>query len=505
MLIKNIYMRVGVNVFNVVINFIPFIFIAKIFGVDVLGKVAYYYSFVCIFSLFTDLGITTAYTKFLASEDDPRDVTAYLFLKIILIFLYVVIFCVVYYLISCDLWHGDKLTRLFFTGFDLNDTKGLLKTDKLLLLTLFVVAISGQLSQIFTATFRGKRDFKYLSKLETAASVLLCIYNLLICFVCPNIYLLAANKTILPIVLIIGGVIYFRRHNILVYFKPRRCDIKRNICYAAPIAFVSVSGRLTSDISHLMIGRFVGLTELGFYQIASRCYSVIDRLIKPVTSTLFSEIVHRITNDVSFFHKKFRNLVHMMNYFAGILTLLLLYTSTWVISSFFGAENQRSAFILNFFALSILARMFWRPYTQVLYAIEKHKYFLYLQPLSLLVTIGCYYFIIPFRLGDFHLGASALPLTEFIVWLFPAGILKVWLLKREYGDIYLHEIMLKIWLPLCVILAASYVIGFPVLLLPVALIIYCLVEFYLGIMTRDRLSEMLKPIRLQGGKYPVDR
>ncbi len=80
MLVKNIYIRLGASLFTAAIALITSILVVRIFGVKIYGNIAYYYSLAGVLSLFADLGISTAYNKFLASDDNSRDISTYMFL-----------------------------------------------------------------------------------------------------------------------------------------------------------------------------------------------------------------------------------------------------------------------------------------------------------------------------------------------------------------------------------------------------------------------------------------
>ncbi len=472
MLVKNVYVRIGASVLNVAIGLVPFIFIIKVFGKEVVGSIAYYYGLAGALSLFADLGVSTAYNKFLASEENPKDISTYLFLKIILISIYILIFCTAYFV---------KLK---------NDD-----INHMLLLIGFAFILCDLIGQFFTATMIGKRDFVFLSKVEITASVFVCVYNLAICFWIPNIYLLAANMVFFRLIVIIGGVFYFYKYRLLKICRLEWKGVKKYVDYALPIAFSSISARLTSHIDKVLLGRFIGMGELGLYQIAFRCYSVLDKVIKSVTHTMFSETIHRIANVPKFFHKRFRDIVHILNFSGSILALMLIFASTTVITLFFGEDNIRSAFIVKFFALTVLAKLFWHPYGHIVYAIEKHKLVLYLAPLNLIITIVCYYYLIPLKIGQFYLGAAALPLTEFVVLAFPTGLMGMWILKKEYGCLYVWSIISKIWLPLAVFIVIGYLFNYSIFVLAAVLPLFLVVEYYCNILTKERCSDLIKPFK----------
>lgn len=473
MLVKNVYIRLGTSIVMASVAFITSILVVKTFGVKIYGNIAYYYSLAGIFSLFADLGISTAYNKFLASEDNPRDITTYMFLKFFLIVIYVLIFLAAY----------------------LSKFKGG-QTDNKFLFIAFAVIVFDLTAQFFTATIVGKRDFAYLSRIEITSCMIMFIYNLIVCFVVVDKYFLAANLAVFHSAMIVGGLIYFCNRQLLQFSKPRWTDIKKYLNYSAPITFSSIVSRFITYVDKLLVGKLIGITELGLYRIALKCYSAFDKLIKPVTSTMFTEIVYRITNIPSFFHKRFRDIVQILNFSSGVIILMLIFLSTPVINIAFGPENIRSALILKFFALSILSRLLWRPYNHVIYAIDKHKLILYFAPVGLSIRIVCYYFLIPLKIGDFHFGAIALPLTEFILWFFPIGFLRVWILKKEYGNIHILEIILRTWLPLIILLIIGYLFKYSLWVFPIIMFAFFAVEYFLNVLTQDRLVNLVKPFHV---------
>jgi len=186
MLVRNIYIRVGTNILTIGIGLLTFVLIIKTYGTEVVGSIAYYYSLAGIFSLFADLGISTAYNKFLASRENTRDITVYLFLKSFLIAVYILVFFLAYF-------------------FGLRNT-GL---DEKLLFIVFAGVVCDLIGQIFTSTFTGRRDFSALSKLEIVSVLVVCVYNIIACFLIVDKHFLAGNLAVLHLVTIAGGLFYF--------------------------------------------------------------------------------------------------------------------------------------------------------------------------------------------------------------------------------------------------------------------------------------------------------
>jgi len=211
MLVRNIYIRVGTNILTIGIGLVAFVLIIRTYGVEVVGNIAYYYSLAGIFSLFADLGISTAYNKFLASKENTRDITVYLFLKSFLIAVYILVFFLAY------------IFKLKNDGID----------DKLLFIV-FAGVVFDLIGQIFTSTFTGRRDFSTLSKLEIVSALTVCVYNITACFVIVNKYFLAGNLAVPHLVIITGGLFYFGRHRLFKPHKPKWPDIKKYKDYCLP-------------------------------------------------------------------------------------------------------------------------------------------------------------------------------------------------------------------------------------------------------------------------------
>jgi O-antigen/teichoic acid export membrane protein len=473
MFIKNIYIRLGTNVIVEAINFIISILLFRAFGAPIVGLIAYYYGLAGICSLFTDLGISTAYSKFVASEDNYENITAYFFLKSVLIGLYTIIFLGVF----AFKWRTGDI-------------------DEKLLFILFAGFLLDLIGQMFIATFVGKRDFAYLSRVEITSSVILAVYNLIVCFLIRDKYFLAGSKILFPLAIITGGVLFFYRNKLLRFEAPRWNVIKKYLSYSMPIAFSSVVSQFTTYFDKLIVGKLVGMNELGLYQIASRFYASLDNFVKPITNTMFTEIVHKITNIPKFFHNKFSELVQVLNFFGGLLALAVIFFSTPMITYILKPENVRSAFILKFFMLALLAKLFWRPYDQVVYALDKHKWTLYPLPAQLVIMIACYYLLIPIRINDFYLGSAAIPLTEFITWLVPAGFIRIWVLKKEYGNLHMLETIVKTGVPLVILLAIGYLCKFSLAIFPLILAAYFAISYIFNILTKERWNQLVEPFNL---------
>ncbi len=472
MLIQNIYARLGSNIIQGGLSVIASIFIVRILGIDIVGQIAYYYGLVGMLTLFTDMGIGTAYMKFMASDNSHgQDIAGYLFLKLG----FVALFCLIAWIAFHYFYKSPSL-------------------DKTLFFIAFLITLIEVLSQFFSATLSGIRNFILLSKIEIAGSIILFLYNLFVCLLYPSIYLLALNMAIQPLILIIAGAYHCVRYNVVTFEKPEKETLMKYFRYSYPLAFSSIVGLFTTHFEKVIIGRLIGIKELGFYRLALGIFSGFDRLIKPVTSTLFTELSYRVNRSFDFIKTAFRDLVQTINLIASLLALLLIFTSKPIISLFYGVENIRTAIILQFFALSIISRLFWRPYRHILFAVEAHHPLTYLSIFEFVLRLSLYYFLIPLKVKGIPLGAIAIPLTEFILWIIPTGIYNIIALLQRFESIHIRSVILRIWLPLGLLVFAAAFINFNLFLLPVFFCLFLALEYYLDIFTKERWQTLLSPL-----------
>ena len=424
-------------------------------------------------TIFSDLGTEVAYKKFL-SADKPhkQDIAGYIFLKLSLLILFCLIACIAYV--------------LFYQYPSI---------DKALIFIAFSITLIELSSQFFSNTLSGCRDFVYLSKIEVSASILLFIYNVIICLLFPNIYLLALNMGILPLCLIIAGSYYCIQRKLFFFERPKKTVLIKYFRYSYPILTSSIIGVFISHFEKVILGRLIGMKELGFYRLALGIFSGFDMIIKPITNTLFTELSYRVNQSVDFMKKKFCDLIQTLNMMGAILILFLLFFSKPIVMTFYGSENIRTAVILQFFSLAIISRLFWRPYRHILYAVEAHHPLAYLSVIDLALRLGLYYLLIPLTFKGFFIGAAAIPVIEFILWILPSGVYNLIALIKRFENIHIIGVLSKVWLPLLIFSCVAFLFNFSLYVFPLLFILFLVMEYYLGIITIERWNNIILPVR----------
>lgn len=473
MLIKNLYFRIGSNILRGSLSIISSIIIVHVFGVKVIGQIAYYYGLVGMLTLFSDLGVGISYRKFLTDPGShEEDIATYILIKTTLLTL------------SCII----ALTVFFFY----RPTETL---DSGLVVIVFVVTLIELVSHFFSDTLSGKRDFLIFSKIEVLGTIVLFAYNLAVCFLFPKLYWLAMNMVITPVILIIAGTCYCHKNRLFYLKKPTKKMLLKYVKYTYPIAFSSVVGIFSTHFEKVLIGKMIGMRELGLYRLALSLFSGFDMVIKPVTNALFTELSYRLNRVSDFVNTQFKEIVFILNLAGSLVFIFILFLSQPVVDLFYGPDNVRAAYILMCFSLVVVSRLLWRPYLHLLYAIEAHHPLAYLSVISFGLRLGLYFVLIPITIKGHLIGAMAIPLSEAILWIIPTGVYNFYVLKKRFDQIHLKEMIIKMWTPLLILTVVSACFSFSLILFPIILILFLLIEYHFNIITQKRWSKMVSPTK----------
>ena len=473
-MLGNIYIRIATVLIKAAIAVIPSVLIVRIFGVKLYGTISYYFSIIGIFSLFSDLGLSRALLKYLAADEEPKQsTTAYLLFKTALSIIFLILIFGAYILKFRD-------DHTF---------------DRMFLLIAMVVTLSDIYKSAMISIFQGRRDFKDLSIYEIIAQVVMVTHNIFFCVVYKNVYLLACGTIIYNIIVAAGGLRYCLNKNLLVLRWPKKEIWICYIRYALPLCFSTIVGHVMTYLDKILLARLIGVGELGFYNIASNGYKYIESIIRPITLTLYTEIIHEVAAKADFVKMQMRKIVELLNVSAAYIVIGIMFCSVTAITIMYGKHNLRSAYLFMFFSLLVFSKLFWRPYHQIMYALEKHAVYSYLSLLSPPITAGLYYLLIPHHILGFEIGGAAIPFTEFVLWIFPGGLYITFALKKKYRVLHMKRILLFIWLPVVLIIIVGGFFHFALPVLPIALGIFTIVMFYFGILSKERIAQLLVPVK----------
>ncbi len=381
------------------IGFITMFFVSRIMGAEQIGIVGYHLGLLGLFSIFLDLGISTAHIKRVSEKKDLGEcVGTYLALKVGALSLYSIAvltyLCAHHPLAIKDI--GNQNHGVFFV--------------------LFVYYVFDQLTTVLITTFSGREEF---IKLNIPTSV----GRIIKLFVAITFGYLGWGAKGLAIAYLADAFTSFLAAIFLFWYgkipikKPTSRMLQSYIRYALPMMVIIPISVFNSNIDRVMIQKFSTLQQVGFYFTVQSLFVIINS----ISSSAMVVLLPKISSD--FIQNKLEDLNRSVQKATRYLSIIILPVAIIVfieadriVGICFGVKFLGAANILRVFSIVSLVMAVSRPYSNVLYGIESHNKIAFVSFLNLIILFTCNYLLIP------KLGAVGAAVSNLIVWIFSASI-----------------------------------------------------------------------------------
>ncbi len=417
MLVRHTYINVASSAFGAVVGFAVSILVVRIYGIEVIGRIAYMTGLVGLLRFVVDLGIDRAGQKYMAQKEGAfgPEFVAYLAIKCVLLSAFLglsALFLV--FVFKPD----DPLLYLLVTG------------------NLFWIS----LSDVFINVLTARRDFVSLAILRNIARVVMLGFVVIFCTVLRNWYFVAVLPSIEFFCLIVLAVPYGIRSLGLGWHRPR-WDLCRQYCrFALPISLSTGISLSIANVDKIFVGHLLTEAHVGYLTVAERVYGGFLVIVKAVSQQLLPEISYRLANlKDRVFDQQMEKIVRMSNVLGTFLALGVLAYADVLIRTMYGQGFETAAFILRVFSLEILVKLFFRPYHSLIYATERHRIFLWLTLPSQAVRILATYLLIPLQVAGVTVGGAAKPLAIGTVWIAPRGVAVLYTVRKAFGSLFLSR------------------------------------------------------------------
>lgn len=290
------------------------------------GVVAVATVIITFFALFTDMGISTAIVQNKAlTEKDISNI------------------------FSFTLWSGIILAGLFFASswFIGNYYKSntLIVICQLLSLNLFTSSIT----IVPNALFYKHKDFKYIALRGLTIQISCGILGV-------TAALLGAGLYALVIPPILSGILMFaisvKRYPQSPQLTWGLVSIRKIFSYSAYQFMFNVTNYFSRNLDKLVIGKKLGMNQLGYYQ---KSYSLmmlplqnITAVITPVIHPIFSDF----QNDINKLASGYEKIIHLLAFIGLPLTVGLFFTAKELTLIFFGPQWMPSVPVFKILAIS---------------------------------------------------------------------------------------------------------------------------------------------------------
>lgn len=320
-----------------------------------------------------------------------------------------------------------------------------------------VLVFARQLYDFFVLLLRSAHEFKLLSKIQLAFAILdLALIGLLVVRFGFYGFLWAI---VLTYILIICYMFYrnHRRYKLKFYF-----DKKLLIRLAKIGVFITLIGvvvNLRTTVDRLMIVRFLGVTELGYFGISYVLIRFIFLIPSAISQIIYPRLVERYgssnknTNSMrNYVEISTKVLTHSMPLIIGEAFLFLPFGVRLLLPQYIPGivAAQITVLGLFFFSAEIIAGDF-------LVTTNRLRWYLGCSLIAVIFNIVLDYIFLKAGFGIKGVAIGGIMITSFVYASFVLGTVIFQYLKNISGTIlYLMKLYLPFFYSLCILLILNY-------------------------------------------------
>lgn len=423
MLVRHTYINIVSSAFGAAVGLTASILVVRVYGVEVIGRIAYMNGLVGLLRFVVDLGIDLAGQKYMAEKKGSfgPEFAAYLAIKAVLLAVFLGLAALFLVFVFKP---EDPLLYILVTG------------------NIFWLS----LSDVFTNVFIARRDFVSLAIVRNISRVVMLGSVVIFCTALRSWYLVAVLPTIEFLCVILLAVPFGIRRLGLGWQLPRWDMCKQYCRFALPISMSTGIALSIANVDKVFVGHLLTDAHVGYLTVAERVYGGFLVIVKAVSQQFLPEISHKLANlKDRCFAQQMEKIVRMSNVLGTFLALAVLAYADVLIRTVYGPGFETASFILRVFSLEILVKLFFRPYHSVIYATERHRLFLWMTLPSQGVRILATYLLVPLQVLGVTLGGAAKPLAIGAVWIAPRGVAVLVTVKQAFHSLFLSRIGTVAW------------------------------------------------------------
>ena len=291
---KNTFWLGAAIVVTKFLNFILFIYIARILGATEYGKFTFALAFVGLFIIFSDLGLSQIITREFAREKEKeREFSAILSLKILLSLATLILILVGSFFII----HDPLIQRIIL----------------ILAIYLLIESFYGMIFSFLQA--RQKMEYQFFASIFEA--LLVAGAGLFILFYFPSVQNLSYSYLFAALITLIFVLFFFHFRIQRLFLSLNKSIWQRFLSMSWPLALAAMAGTICNQTDSVMLGYFGMIKETGWYNAA---YRITITTIVPVSliSTSFYPVLNK------FFKESKEKLQRTWNHQLEIMILLFL-------------------------------------------------------------------------------------------------------------------------------------------------------------------------------------
>lgn len=463
---KNTLYLIVAYIIQKLLAFFYFIFLARYLGTDGMGKYSFALSFVNIFSVFLDLGLSVVLTRETAKdkENSGKYLSNVLTLKIILSFL-------IYFFI---------IVAINLLGYP-TITKQLVYLAALMM-------ILQSLAVTCYSTLRGWQNLKYESLGIIINQIIYVGLGLIFIF-------LKLPLLILMLPLILGSIFYFlyplfsiKRLKIPLYFSLNKEILSYFFKIALPIVFAIIFSNFFSQINTVLLSFLSEDKFVGLFSTAFRLPQALLFIPLAFGTSTFPVFSYSYVKNKEFLNKVFVRVVFYLIIFALPISFGGIILARHLTLLIYGPEFIDSILSFQILLIGLVFTFLDFPFSSLLTATDQQKFNAISRGIALIINIILSFILIP---KFFHHGASwAYTISFFIFFLLQS----FWIKKIIKLDLkYLRKKIFSILLANLIMSGIIFLLKDKInlfLIIFIAFLSYFLAIYLLKVLDKDDLKEI---------------
>lgn len=312
---------------GIIISLIISGILARLITPDEFGIVAIATVIISFFSIFSDLGIAPAIiqNKELSKED-------------------------INYIFSFTLWSGCILSSLFFLSswpiswFYKQDSIRII--CQILTLNLFFASIN----IVPNALLYKEKEFKFIAIRSFIIQIIGGTISITAALLGAGLYALIINPILSSILIFI---ISFKKKPQKIHLTWGLSALKKIFSFSAYQFMFNVINYFSRNIDKLLIGKYINMSTLGYYEKSYRLMMLPLQNITHVISPVMHPIFSNFQNDLQKLSSSYEKIIHFLAFLGFPLSTLLFFSSQEIILIIFGEQWLPSIPVFKILSISV--------------------------------------------------------------------------------------------------------------------------------------------------------
>lgn len=314
-------------------------------------------------------------------------------------------------------WLNILLASLIFTIINLSSNAiGVFYKEnelpKLILIVSFCFLFSGT-SSVYHALLQKNLKFKLMSIIEIIAFSSYVLVTLYLAYIGFGVYSLVwgtLTKTIIKsILLIITGL---KLYMPIIYFNLK--EIKDFLNFGGFRTGAFLISFLNRQLDSILIGKVIGMQELGVYDVFKRVVMQPARFLAPIVNKVVYPLLSKVNTDMQRISEMFIKVLNLLNIVRFPIYLVIVLLAPEVVDLFFGEDWKQHVVVLQILAFVFLFKTIQSFVGTAILSSGKANWSLYNN--LILLPLNLFAVFIGSRWGIFGISISLLILAVLIIY-----------------------------------------------------------------------------------------